>query len=78
MDVTIRIVSKHNKKRDKLVIDFPCIVKIQGNHHRSTESVEALRQLNVHETTKDQFHKYFEQGMYSKPLKLAEILRTTA
>ena len=78
MDVTIRIVSKHTKKKDKLVGDFPCIVKIQGNHNHSTDSVEALRQLDVHQATKDEFHKYFEQGMYSKPLKLAEILRTTA
>lgn len=68
MDVTIRIVSKYSKKRDKLVSDFPCIVKIQGNHNHSTESAEALRQLNVQESTKSQFHKYFELGKCSKPL----------
>lgn len=62
MDVSIRIVHKKAVRNDPLLNDFPCFVKIQGNHNHPLDSADALNQLRVQPSTRGVFYKYFEQG----------------
>lgn len=62
MDVTIKIVHKKAARSDPLLKDFPCFVKIQGNHNHPVDSADALNQLRVQPGTREMFYKYFEQG----------------
>ncbi|MPC65370.1 hypothetical protein E2C01_059504 [Portunus trituberculatus] len=45
MDVAIMIVHKKAAINDPLLNEFPCFVKIQGNHNHPLVSADALNQL---------------------------------
>ena len=62
LQIKIKSVTKYNIMHDKYIPDYPCIVRIKGEHNHSTESASALRQLQILPETKKQFMNYFDAG----------------
>ena len=52
-----------NKKKDKLVDQYPCVVNFQRQHNHSLRSAEALAQLKLTKNCQATFHKYFDSGL---------------
>ena len=63
LDVTIRIVHARSSPE---IRDFPCFMKIRGNHNHPLDTADVLNQLRVSPCTREIFESYFRQGIYMK------------
>ena len=63
LHVTIKLVTRSTRKKDKLVGQYPCIVNFQRQHNHSLRSAEALAQLKLTKNYQATLHKYFDSGL---------------